>query len=112
MTEAVQAAVDQLLEKWPDLSKRERLAGFQALPRDKADDLFLALSSLQQFELLHEVPEGERRIWMRLLPPDDAADVIQLASRTSGRSYSRNSIRWPVAKLQRCSRTKRMRPAD
>ena len=24
-------------------------------------------------------PQGERRIWMRLLPPDDAADVVQLA---------------------------------
>jgi magnesium transporter len=80
VTETAQATVDQLLENWPDLSKRERLAGFQALPRDKADDLFLALSSLHQFELVHEVPEGERRIWMRLLPPDDAADLIQLAS--------------------------------
>jgi magnesium transporter len=43
------------------------------------DDFFLKLSSRDQLELIRNLPREERRIWLRLLPPDDAADVIQLA---------------------------------
>jgi len=64
---------------WEDLNEQERLATFTALPRDQADDVFLELSSREQLELLRALPAGERRIWMRLLAPDDAADVIQAA---------------------------------
>jgi magnesium transporter len=72
-------SIETLLENWPGLSKRERLETFEALPRDKADDFFLQLNSHDQCELLNEMPEGERRLWLRLLAPDDAADVIQSA---------------------------------
>ena len=64
------------------MGKRERASAFQELPRDVADDFFLSLDARDQCELLLTVPEGERRIWMRLLPPDDAADLVQLASET------------------------------
>jgi magnesium transporter len=72
-------ALDDLLERWPHLSKAERLEAFRTLPRDRADDFFLELGSHEQCELVHELPRGERRMWLRLLPPDDAADLIQLA---------------------------------
>jgi magnesium transporter len=68
-----------LLEQWSALTTEERLEEFQSLPRDVADDFFLSLSSREQAELVLELPGGERRIWLRLLPPDDAADLIQMA---------------------------------
>lgn len=72
-------SMNELLEAWPMLGKQERMQHFQRLPREHADDFFLGLDPRDQYELLCSVPEGERRIWMRLLAPDDAADLIQLA---------------------------------
>jgi magnesium transporter len=71
--------IDELLASWPDLANNDRLSAFAQLPRDQADDFFLRLTSRQQCELLSVLPEGERRLWLRLLPPDDVADLIQLA---------------------------------
>jgi magnesium transporter len=68
-----------LLQEWNDLSEAERVEAFENLPRDRADDFFVHLSSRDQVHLLLALPEGERRIWLRLLPPDDAADLLQLA---------------------------------
>jgi magnesium transporter len=68
-----------ILDTWEELDAEEQLAAFAALPRDQADDVFLALDSRQQLELVRLLPPGERRIWLRLLAPDDAADVIQAA---------------------------------
>ncbi len=67
------------LEEWNDLSDLERVEAFESLPRDRADGFFLQLSSRDQVRLLLALPEGERRIWLRVLPPDDAADLLQLA---------------------------------
>ncbi len=79
MVEQTESAFARLLEDWPDLSVEERAERFQSLPRDRAVDFFLELNSREQCELLLGLPPGERRIWLRLLPPDDAADVIQAA---------------------------------
>ena len=78
--------LEDLRALWPSMDKAERAAAFQQLPRDVADDFFLSLDARDQCELLLTVPEGERRIWMRLLAPDDAADLVQLASE-SQRQY-------------------------
>jgi magnesium transporter len=43
------------------------------------DDFFLELPPRDQAALILALPIGERRIWMRLLAPDDATDVIQEA---------------------------------
>src|SRR4030095_2437198 len=69
----------ELYEAWPVLSLEERVEGFEFLKRDDADDFFLQLSARDRAELLLALPPGERRLWMRLLAPDDAADVIQEA---------------------------------
>jgi magnesium transporter len=80
MSEDVNAlAPDQLLERWNELSPEERLEGFQRIPRDDAEDFFLNLTARDQAMLILSLPEGQRRLWMRLLAPDDAADVIQEA---------------------------------
>lgn len=70
----------ELLEVWPGLDVDDRLAAFHTLPRNEADDFFLDLSSYEQAGLLESMGRGERRLWMRLLAPDDAADLIQASS--------------------------------
>jgi magnesium transporter len=67
----------ELYEAWSVLSQEERVEGFEVLKRDDADDFFLQLSARDRAALLLALPFGERRLWMRLLAPDDAADLIQ-----------------------------------
>jgi len=70
----------ELYDAWPVLSLDERVEGFEFLQRDQADDFFLQLSARDRAHLVLALPPGERRLWMRLLAPDDAADVIQEAA--------------------------------
>src|SRR5207244_1136369 len=65
------------LDVWHTLEPEERVETFNQLPYAEKDDFFLALSARDQAGLILALPEGERRIWMRLLPPDDATDLIQ-----------------------------------
>ncbi len=69
--------VDDLRDAWPILAGDERVQGFALLPREDADDLFQELSSRDQADLIVGLPARDRRFWMRLLAPDDAADVLQ-----------------------------------
>ena len=66
-----------LMDRWSTLGPEDRLRLFQALPRDEADDFFLDLRAHDQAELIRAMPTGERRLWLRLLAPDDAADLAQ-----------------------------------
>ena len=74
-----EAVTSELIHEWPHLQLKERLGAFESLPRGQMDNLFLALSSEDQLELIDHLPDNEKRIWLRLLAPDDAADLIQLA---------------------------------
>lgn len=69
----------ELYDAWPMLSFEERVEGFECLRRDVAEDFFLQLSARDRAQLLLALPPGERRLWMRMLAPDDAADLIQAA---------------------------------
>jgi magnesium transporter len=69
----------ELYEAWPVLSTEERVEGFEFLTRDDADEFFLQLSARDRAQLVLTLPPAERRLWMRLLAPDDAADLIQEA---------------------------------
>jgi magnesium transporter len=69
----------ELYEAWPVLSMEERVEGFEVLQREQADDFFLQLTAQDRAQLILALPAGERRLWMRLLAPDDAADLIQEA---------------------------------
>ncbi|MDQ2670029.1 MAG: magnesium transporter [Gemmatimonadota bacterium] len=66
-----------LLEAWPILSAEERLEGFELLDPVAAADFFLALSTRDQAELVEQLGIERSRPWIRLLAPDDAADLIQ-----------------------------------
>ena len=68
---------DELRDAWPALATEERVDGFRMLPAEEADDFFLTLMPLGQAQIITGLPRGQRRIWMRLLAPDDAADVLQ-----------------------------------
>jgi magnesium transporter len=70
---------EELREIWPFLDLEERVEGFRVLSPGEAEDVFFALSTRDQCDLLVALPAKERQLWMRQLPPDDAADAIQQA---------------------------------
>jgi magnesium transporter len=70
---------EDLHEVWVLLSLDERVSAVEHLGRGAADEFFLQLSSTDQAQLLLARPTAERLAWMRLLAPDDAADLIQEA---------------------------------
>ena len=43
----------------------------------EAEDFFLSLSTLGQAQIIEGLPKEKRRLWVRLLAPDDMADVLQ-----------------------------------
>jgi len=68
-----------LRDAWIVLSQADRADGFRILKRSDAEEFFLGLSAGDMAGLLHALPEKERRVWVRLLAPDDAADLLQSA---------------------------------
>lgn len=73
------ASADELREAWGELSAEERQEIFDGLPRTEREDFFLSLSARDQARMLLRFPSHRRRIWVRLLPPDEFADLIQEA---------------------------------
>jgi magnesium transporter len=67
-------------DTWRQLSIEERVAAFRAIPPGDDDDFLLTLDAGEQAELIMALPEPERRLWIRLLAPDDAADLVQAAA--------------------------------
>jgi magnesium transporter len=71
---------DDLREIWSLADPDEKVEGFRSLPTSEAEELFLSLDTRSQAELLTALPANERQLWVRQLPPDDAADLCQIAS--------------------------------
>jgi len=71
--------IADLRDAWLVLSKADRADGFRILKRSDAEEFFLGLTAGDMAELLHALPDKERRVWVRLLAPDDAADLLQNA---------------------------------
>ena len=72
-----QLTVEELREAWPVLSQDERVEAFSLLDQNTAQEFFLTLSAHERCGILMNITAGEQRLWIRLLPPDDAADVVQ-----------------------------------
>ena len=70
-------SVDELRDTWSLLEPEDRWVAFRMAAYEDAEEFFLSLNALDQADLLRAMPAVERRGWMRLLPPDDAADVVQ-----------------------------------
>ena len=68
---------EELLDIWPVLSPSERVEAFEHMARSSADGFFLGLSAQDQADVVLALPDGDRRLWIRLLAPDDAADLLQ-----------------------------------
>ena len=71
--------IDELRDAWPLLDLEERGDGLRVVAREDAEEFFISLSPRDQADLLLYFRPGQRRQWMRLLEPDDVADVIQQA---------------------------------
>ena len=70
---------EDLADAWLALSEEERAEGFELLSALDAERFFESLSARDQAALLLALPSHAQRLWMRLLAPDDAADVLQEA---------------------------------
>ena len=70
-------SLGDLKSHWSELHHAERIFAFSRLNRLDQEDLFLGLDTLSQAELLKDLATAEWRSWMRILAPDDAADLIQ-----------------------------------
>jgi magnesium transporter len=70
----------EIRQVWPLLTQADRIEAFELVPRDEAEDFFFGLDARDQAGVILGLPPREQRSWMRLLPPDDAADLIQEAT--------------------------------
>src|SRR5271170_6626142 len=80
MATQIAETTEQLWERWPTLSHAERLNQFRQLHTAEKAEFFQQLSARDQSDLLLRLPEDQRHVWIRVLAPDDAADLIQEAS--------------------------------
>jgi magnesium transporter len=69
----------ELRDAWLVLSTAERLEGLVLLTHAETEAVFLGMHACDQADLLLEADPALRRSLMRMLPPDDAADVVQEA---------------------------------
>lgn len=69
--------IARLLETWSHLTAEEKLQTFRSLPAGESEDFFLALDAREHAALFQDFNRAERRLWLRFLAPDDAADLIQ-----------------------------------
>ena len=74
-----QISAEELREAWRLLSPAERLESFGFLARGEAEEFFLELRPADQLQVVLDAPPALKRTWMRLLAPDDAADLLQEA---------------------------------
>jgi magnesium transporter len=72
-------AIEQLWELWPTLSEEQRLKQFRELHTAEKSLFFQQLNASDQADLLLRLPVEQRHVWIRLLAPDDAVDLIQAA---------------------------------
>ena len=70
-------SLENLLDNWQSLTHNQREQVFTMLGRIDQEELFINLSSDYQAEIFELIPHAERRSWIRLLAPDDIADLIQ-----------------------------------
>ncbi len=69
----------ELHSAWAEASADDRMSRFKALPLADAQEFFRELSTRHQYEIIANLPEREQTVWLRLLDPDDAADLLQEA---------------------------------
>jgi magnesium transporter len=79
LTPETNEVLADLRAAWAVMSPDERVDSLKLLPEDEAEEFFLGLNSREQAQVLCCLPTLTRRTWLRLLPLDEAADVVQHA---------------------------------
>lgn len=69
---------DNLKTLWATLDQDDRHYAFHRLVRTEAEEFFLSISADDQAALLEGLGPLQKRSWIRLLAPDDAADLLQI----------------------------------
>ena len=69
--------LEEIREGWSLFDAEERVEAFKQVLRSDAEDFFLDLSAHDQASLVLGLAPTDRRSWLRLLAPDDAADLMQ-----------------------------------
>lgn len=72
----------KLRDIWSELGPDERISSFKQLSALEAGKFFAELDAREQAQMVLSLPISERQLWIRVLNPDDAADVIQEADET------------------------------
>jgi magnesium transporter len=72
--------LEELADAWRLLPDEDRVAALKELQHEQAQDFFFGLPTAEQARIVMAVPAEERRTWIRVLPPDDAADLLQEVS--------------------------------
>src|SRR2546422_2070417 len=79
MTKKKELPYLDVAEAWPRLAASDRARRLKQLPPDVGHEFFLDLSAADQAGGVLALQRAERRPWVRLLAPDDVADLIQAA---------------------------------
>ncbi|TAL29297.1 MAG: magnesium transporter [Alphaproteobacteria bacterium] len=69
--------LEKLLAEWGSIPTENHEEIFRKLDKHSSEELFLRLDGHAQAEIFCQLPAFERKSWIRILPPDDAADMIQ-----------------------------------
>ncbi len=77
VAEPAEGTFQYLINHWSAFTLVERRERFSKLERMEAEELFFNLKPHDQAELIEEASALEKRSWIRLLAPDDVADLIQ-----------------------------------
>jgi magnesium transporter len=88
--------LDRLLAEWGSMPRAEHEQIFRALDRRTAEELFLRIQAYDQAELFMMLPPLGRKSWIRILPPDDAADLIQELSGEEERAQALDLLDIPT----------------
>lgn len=72
-----EGSLQYLINHWSAFTLEDRKGKFQTLNRTDAEELFFNLKPYDQAALIQGASLLEKRSWIRLLAPDDVADVIQ-----------------------------------
>lgn len=72
----------EIRDIWRLLDTDERVNAMEVLSRQDADAVFMGLPSAEQAAIVVALPEMQQKSYVRLLAPDDVADLVQQLPRT------------------------------
>ena len=71
-------SLENLLANWQVLTHTQRMDIFVVLGRVDQEELFINLACDYQAEIFDKLRSNEKRTFIRLLAPDDIADLVQM----------------------------------